>query len=400
MTEEIKIQENSKSKIKKRKIIIPVILIIIGLISGLLYYINSTKFVSTDDAYIIGHNIQISPKISGNVTKVYFDDNQKVKKGQLLVEIDETDYKVKYEQALAKLQAAEERYKSTTVNTNLTAITSNAGAEQANSAVDGAKALVKVSEKQIYQQNADIDSIKAEVELAQADFERYDKLYKKGASSKQDFDRSLTNYKSQKAKLDVAQSMLQAAYLNKEAALHSLKQALEKSKGADTASEQVAISNAQSKMAMAEIKQLQAALKQTELDLSYTKIYAPSDGAITNKAVEAGIYVQIGQPLFAIIPKERWIIANFKETQLTNMKIGQPVLIKVDSYPDKEFKGKVDSIQAGTGAVSSLFPPENAVGSFIKVVQRVPVKIIFTEKIDPKYVIVPGMSVIPEVKVK
>ncbi len=136
------------------------------------------------------------------------------------------------------------------------------------------------------------------------------------------------------------------------------------------------------------------------MNLSYTKIFAPASGIITSKNVEEGVYVQTGQPLFAIVPEERWVIANFKETQLTHMKKGQEVLIKVDSYPHKTFKGRIDSIQSGTGSSTSMFPPENAVGSFVKVVQRVPVKIIFTEKVDPKYVLVPGMSVVPEVKIK
>jgi len=351
---ELSNNNESKEKIpkhKKKRVIVPIFLVIIGLILGVYYYIYSTTYVSTDDAYIEGHNIQISPKIAGNVIKVHLDDNQIVKKGQLLVEIDPADYQVKYEQTLSTLEGAKAQ---------------KIASEQ----------LVSQSEKNMEQINADIDSVKAELSLAETEFNRYTNLYKNRAASKQDLDRSETNYKSAKSKLDSYNKKISAAQ------------------------EQVSISSSQSLVSTASIKQLQTAVKQAKLNLSYTKIYAPSSGMITNKSVEEGIYVQTGQPLFAIVPEKRWVIANFKETQLTNMKIGQSVDIKIDSYPNKTFKGRVDSIQSGTGSSTSLFPPENAVGSFVKVVQRVPVKIIFTEKIDPKYAIVPGMSVIPEVKIK
>ena len=149
----------------------------------------------------------------------------------------------------------------------------------------------------------------------------------------------------------------------------------------------------------ASIKKLEAEVEQDELNLSYTKIYAAEDGLITNRTVEQGNYVQTAQPLFAIVPEKMWIVANFKETQIANMKKGQPVKIKIDTYGSKKFKGEVDSIQRSTGSKQSLFPPENAVGSYVKIVQRVPVKIVFKEDIS-KYNIVPGMSVVPEVKVK
>lgn len=343
--------EEKTPKNNNKRAIILVVLTIIALVAGFYYYQHSTSFVSTDDAYIDGHNIQVSPKVSGNVIKVYFDDNQKVKKGQLLVEIDPADYEVKYEQAISAVEGAKAQ--------------KNASTQQ-----------ISQSESNLAQINADIDSVKAEFDHAQTEFKRYTTLYKARAASEQDLEKAETNYKLAKAKLD--------SYNKKAAA----------------AQEQVSITNSQSKVTEATIKQLQTAVKQAKLNLSYTKIYAPVSGKNTSKSVEEGVYVQVGQPLFAIVPEERWVLANFKETQLTDMKIGQIVNIKVDAYPNKIFKGRVDSIQSGTGASTSLFPPENAVGSFVKVVQRVPVKIVFTEKIDPEYVIVPGMSVIPEVKIK
>jgi len=403
-----------KTKVKRKRFIIPVSLLIIAVITGIYFLNHAMTYVSTDDAYIEGHSIQISPKISGIISKVYIDDNQKVKKGQILAEIDSADYQVKYEQAVAKLQAAIERQKSAATNVGLTSITSSAMEEQASSAVGAAQSAIKMADKQISQAqsslaqvNNDIKSVKAELDLAQTDFNRYQKLYTKGVVSKQDFDRASTKLKTVKEKYNSsldravgAESVLQSAYANKEVSVKSLEQAFGKLKGANTVPLQVSISDSSRRAATAEIRQLRAAARQAQLELSYTKIHAPKAGLVTSRSVEAGAFVQTGQPLLAIVPVDRWIIANFKETQLTNMQVGQPVLIKVDAYPGKLFKGRVDSIQSSTGAKSSLFPPENAVGSFVKVVQRVPVKITFTEKINPQYAIVPGMSVIPEVKVK
>lgn len=200
-------------------------------------------------------------------------------------------------------------------------------------------------------------------------------MYKEGIVSKQDYDSSTTeltvadaNYKSANDKVKASKSSLQS-------------------------------SEARKKSVEAEIKRLEAEVEQAKLNLSYTKIYAPQEGNVTSRSVEKGNYVQVAQPLLAVVPTKMWVVANFKETQLETMHSGQPVSIKIDTYPNKIFKGKVDSIQRATGAKASLFPPENAVGSYVKIVQRIPVKIVFTEDYS-KYNIVPGMSVVPEVKVR
>lgn len=408
-------ENNAQKKIYKRKrVLVPAILAIMAIVGGFSCYQHASCYVSTDNAYIEGHNVQISSKVSGKIAKVYIEDNQKVEKGQLIAEVEPMDYQVSYDRALAKLQVAVEKQKSLSENVNLTSITSSSIADQANSGIGAAQAGLKMASKQIAQAKsnlaqviADNASIKAEADLAQINLERYQKLYKKGVVSKQDYDRAVTNDKSAQAKLQAgmdrasaAESTLQLASANKEVSLKSLDQALGKFKGANTVTQQVSISESQRRMASAEIKQLKAEVEQAKLELSYTKIYAPKSGIITNKSVEEGAYIQVGQPLVAIVPETRWVVANFKETQLTDMKVGQPVDIKVDTYPNKIFKGRIDSIQSSTGSKSSLFPPENAVGSFVKVVQRVPVKITFTEKPDSQFAIVPGMSVIPEVKVK
>ncbi len=212
-------------------------------------------------------------------------------------------------------------------------------------------------------------AVNSELELAKKDVERYKNLYKEGAVSKQTVDNATTKYDSISA--------------NKVSA------------------NQAIISKGENKVANAEIEALKADMDRAKLNLEYTEIYAPISGTVTNKRISKGTYVQVGSPMLSIVPEEVWVVANFKENQVGKMKKGQAVEIKIDAYPNKKFKGTIDSIQRLSGAQSSLFPPENAVGSFVKIVQRIPVKIVFTEEIDrTKYNIIPGMSVVPKVRVR
>ena len=320
--EEIIEVEDTRPEYMKKRVLVPCITGIVFLLCGIFYAVHSVYYKSTDDAFIEGHVITVAPRVSGPVLHLNIEDNQEVKKGDFLLEIDPKDYEAKLKETKAKLEEA----KASLVNT----------------------------ENQVTRSLSDL-------EFAEADYERYFKMYEKGISSKQDYDASLN-------KLTAAQA---------------------NSKSAKARYDEITAS----------IKRLEAEVEQDELNLSYTKIYAAADGRITNRTVEQGNYVQVAQPMFAIVPVKMWIVANFKETQLANMKKGQPVKIKIDTYGGKKFKGEVDSIQRSTGARASLFPPENAVGSYVKIVQRVPVKIVFTEDIS-QYNIVPGMSVVPEVKVK
>jgi len=230
-------------------------------------------------------------------------------------------------------------------------------------------------ERAILNQNnahANLNAANSEIELAQKDVERYENLYKAGAVSKQTLDKSRTNLDAVRARQTVAE------------------QSIFSTNPANNA-----------KVADADLNVLKAQLDAAQLAYDYTYIKAPIDGTVSNKRVEVGMMVQPGTPLFVVVPDNVWVVANFKETQLEKMKKGMNVDIKVDTYPHKIFKGKVDSIQRSSGAKSSLFPPENAVGSFVKIVQRIPVKILFTEKIDPnEYAIIPGMSVVPKVKIR
>ena len=323
------IEEKEKNlRLKKRFIFIPLsILAVIILIFAIIY---NSQFQSTDDAYVENHMVQVAPKVAGQIKSVYVTDNQKVKAGDLVAEIDSADYIVK--------------------------------ANETRAAYEKALAAQKVAV-------ANLDAAQISIENAKADYERYKKLYETGAVSKQQLDMAETRYQTSQANLVNADENV--------------------------------MSKAQNKVADADIKVLKAKKDKAELELSYTKIYAPQDGTVSGKRAEVGAYVQTGSPLFAIVPNEVWIVANFKENQVGQMKKGQPVEIKIDAYPNKKFKGKIDSIQRASGAKSSLFPPENAVGSFVKIVQRIPVKIVFDEEINTnEYNIIPGMSVIPKVKVK
>ena len=220
--------------------------------------------------------------------------------------------------------------------------------------------------------HANLNAANSEIELAKKDVERYENLYAAGAVSKQTLDRARTNLESMQAQQTTAQQAIFSKNPEKSA-----------------------------RVADADLNVLKAQKRAAELALEYTDIIAPIDGTVSNKKVEVGMMVQPGSPLFVIVPHDVWVVANYKETQLTKMKEGMDVDIKIDTYPDKVFKGKIDSIQRSSGAKASLFPPENAVGSFVKIVQRIPVKIVFTEKIDPKeYSIIPGMSVVPKVKIR
>ncbi len=321
-----KTRKRKTKKVVKKRFLIPSLVVLVLVLLGWLYF---STFETTDDAFVEGHIIRVSPKVTGIIEKLYVDDNEHVKKGQLLLTIDDRDYKVRYEQAKAAYEMALYKQKSAVVDKN---------------------------------------AAETDMKVAQQDYDRYKNLYDKGAVSQQEYDRAKSKYDLAKANYATAQ--------------------------------QAVFSKEKNKVADAELKKLEAVMNQTKLELSYTKIYASEDGKITNRSAEEGAYINAGAPLFSIVPDKRWVVANFKETQLDKIRVGQKVKIKVDAYPHLKLMGVVDSIQSSTGAKASMFPPENAVGSYVKVVQRVPVKIVFTSKIDPQYSIEPGMSVVPKVYVK
>lgn len=286
--------EPSKPSSPIAKIVVGAVVAVLA-VGGFLYYLHARHYEDTDDAFIEGHVTQISPNVAGTVTSVQVDDNQSVKQGQLLVEIDPRPFDAK-----------------------------------------------------LGQDRADAVSADADARKAHSDLERDIQLFAQDAISKQTLDHAQATAEEADARVELERKKVSA----------------------------------------------------DELDLSYTRLTAPMDGRVARKSVEPGSYVQVGQALMAIVPSEVWVVANFKETQLDLMRKGQPVDIHVDAYPDRKFTGRVDSIQSGTGAVFSLLPPENATGNYVKVVQRVPVKIVFDPPPDPSVLLAPGMSVEPRVRVR
>jgi membrane fusion protein (multidrug efflux system) len=418
------------------------IVLLIAVAVGVKYWLYARSHESTDDAFIDAHITPVSPKVSGYVAKVHVQSNQQVKKGDLLVEIDPRDYQARLDQAKAALSAGEARLKEAQSGVALTRANSRANVQQATGTVQQAQAGVAAQRAQanaertrvtqaaagvsaaqanVQQARAQVAAAQAELVRAQADVARYQELYSKDEVSRQRLDQAIAAARTAQAQTEAAQQRAAAAESQVResqaaqstaaetarkaevqigAAQGQVREAQGRLAAANTGPQQIASSEAQAQTASASLEQLQAAVAQAELDLSYTKLYAPDDGRVTNKSVEEGALVQSGQALMAIVPGDVWVTANFKENQIGAMRPGQPVDINVDAYPDKVFKGHVDSIQAGTGARFSLLPPENATGNYVKVVQRVPVKIVFDEAPDPKHLLAPGMSVEPEVKIR
>jgi membrane fusion protein, multidrug efflux system len=339
---------------RRRVVVIPVVLLLICIAATVAVHqwLIWRQYEDTDDAYIDGHIIPISPQVAARISQVLVNDNEPVKTNQVLVRLDPSDY----EAALAQKQAVEASMRNQ---------------------LQQAQAQLAVDRADVLQAKAAVDVAQANATNAEEDYQRFAHLDPR-ARSQQQLDNSQAAQRSTSAAVEQSQARLAAAQ-------------------AQVLSAQAAIDTAQS-----QVQKAAADVRQAKLQVSYCTIVAPQDGVVTRKNVETGMYVTVGQPLFSIVPTDVWITANFKETQLDMMRPGQPVIISVDAYPDKTFHGHVQSIQMGTGAVFSLLPAENATGNFVKVVQRVPVKIVFDprEMNDPQHPLALGMSVEPEVKVQ
>jgi membrane fusion protein (multidrug efflux system) len=338
----------------RRNRIILVLFVLIAVLGTGLYVFMHRGEESTDDAAIDGRIVTISPKISGYVKTLNIDDNQQVKAGDVLLEIDPTDYINKRDAAAAAMEAALSAAQASQSNRETTDIS-------APSNLDAAQAQVA--------------SAQANWDKAVADLRRMTRLTNEARSQEQ-LDAAVAAEKAAKSALEDAQARLRSA---------------------ETAPKAIAAAAANSAELLAKAKQAQADLAQAEEDLANTKIIAPMDGYITRRGVERGDYVQPGQDLGSLVGTDIWVTANFKETQLDNMHPGDRVTITVDAFPNLALEGKIDSIQDGTGARFSAFPPENATGNFVKIVQRVPVKITFTKPAPDSVILGPGMSVIPTV---
>jgi membrane fusion protein (multidrug efflux system) len=378
-----------------------VLLIVLG---AAFFYWRSTFVEDTDDAQVDGNLYQISSRVSGQVVKVTVDDNQTVQAGQLLAEIDPTDYQVALDQAQANLASAQAEFAQATVNVPITQVTVGTVVSTTASDVKGSNDIVAQAEKQVEAANARVAEAKANALKAQADVDRYTPLVEKDVISKQQYDAAVAAAAASKAAVAGAEAEVLAAQNAVASARQRLAQAeAQSAQSVKNGPDQVRVQQSRAAAAAATIQQAQARVEQARLNLSYTRITAPVAGIVNKKNVEVGANLAAGQDLMTIIPlTDLWVTANFKETQLTRMRAGQKVTIKVDAYGGRKFSGAVTQIGGATGSMLSLFPPENATGNYVKVVQRLPVRIDFTnlQQEDGDYVLRPGLSVTPVVEVK
>ena len=383
----------------RAKIIVPIAaLVLAALAAGLYHYYAGWE--STDNAQIDGYINPISSRIAGYVTHVYIDDNQFVKAGTLLAEIDPKDYKVALKSAEATLANDEATAAASRENVPLTSIDTSSQVMSAQADVDHARAGVSASEKKLASVQASLIEAEANHAKAQDDVERYKQLVDKQEISEQQYTQAVQTAKAAAAAVDAARSSVQGTSDQVTQAKARLQQALAQLRTARTGPQQVRIERSRVLASEAKVQKSQAAVEHAQLNLSYTRIFAPVDGVVAKRSAQVGEYVTPGQQLMAIVPlNDLWVTANFKETQLKQMHVGLPVEIYVDAF-GRNYTGHVESLAGGTGAVFSLLPPENATGNYVKVVQRLPVRIRFDKGQDPDHLLRPGMSVEPKVKVK
>ena len=392
--------EVAQPQSRRRGIIIAVLLIVV--VAGVAIWWHSTFSEDTDDAQVNGHLIQISSRIAGQVLKVDVEENQVVKAGDPIAELDPKDYDVAVENAEAALANARANFAVATVNVPITSINTGSTLRSSDADVSGAHTGVQQSEQQLQGAQASVAQAQANLTKADADLARYRPLVEKDVISKQQWDAAVAADDGAKAALANAQAAQRAAADGVRGARDREAQSQAQHKSAETGPQQVEVQNARAKAAEAQVEQAQAQLDQAELNLSYCRIIAPEAGIITRKSVEINQNVSTGQNLLTLVSLEGlWVTANFKETQLRHMSAGEPVEISVDAT-GKNYSGQVTQIGGATGSVLSLFPPENATGNYVKVVQRVPVRIDFTKlkDEDPNQLLRPGLSVEPKVRVK
>jgi membrane fusion protein (multidrug efflux system) len=326
-----------------------IVVLVAGIAGGVVWWINARQYESTDDAFIDAHTVTVSAEISGRITDVAVTDNQPVEAGAVLLRIDDSDYQASLKQAEAGVAAAQ------------------AGIANVAAQIEAQNAKVDAAQKQVAQ-------AQAALEFAKSEDQRNRELLARGTATQQQADQAASTLRQDQAALDTASANVEAA------------------------KSQLTVLGAQAKSAEAQLQQAQATEGQAKTTLTRTALVAPVAGHATSISAAKGTYAQPGQVLMMFVPREIWVSANFKETQLDLMRPGQPVDIAIDAYPEKTFHGHIDSVQAGSGTAFSLLPAENATGNFVKVVQRVPVKIVFDQ--PPDVYLGPGMSVVPTVKVR
>jgi len=418
-------------KNRKHRLLLAVagLVILAGLGYGLHLWYYARTHVSTDDAYVTAHIAPVSARISGTVTQVLVQDNQDVQAGEVLARLDPKDYEMALAQATAAVEAARGDLENAVVNVPLTDETTQSLIQQAEASLAGAQEAGRVAAHDLEERRGQLKarqaaeaSAQATIRMAEADLERarLDRdrtltLVETRMIAQQDYDHADAAYRSAQAALDVARqkanqareemAQAEATIRSQTAVVAQSQRRVEEARAAlmnaRSQRQQVKVRQAQVEAARGRLAQAAATLSQAELNLGYATVRAPVGGRITKKVVEVGQVVQPGQVLLSMVGLDDvWVVANFKETSLAHVRPGQRATIQVDTHPGVVFKARVDSIQAGSGAVFSLLPPENATGNFVKVVQRIPVKLVFEPGENSRHLLVPGMSVIPIIDIR
>jgi membrane fusion protein (multidrug efflux system) len=381
---------------KRRRNIVILAVIAVVFVFSLFLWRWLSSYESTDDAQADVHLYPVSARISGYVVKVNVDDNQWVEKGAVLVEVDPRDYEVAVAQARANLGSAEATAQSLNITVPITSVNTLSQLRSTASDIDNANAGVIAADRQLTAAHAQLEAAEANDVRAQDDLHRYKLLVDKREVAEQIYDQALAAAKSSTAAVAAARANESAAQQFVQQARSRLVQADANHQSAETGPQQVSSTRARVRAAIADVEQRRALLEQAELNLQYTKIFAPVAGEV-NKTVVVGLNVQPGQQLLTVVPlDEVWVTANFKETQLKHMRVGQRAEIHVDSS-GRTLRGRVNSIAGATGPLFSLLPPENATGNYVKIVQRVPVKIILEPGENRDRQLRPGMNVVPDV---
>jgi membrane fusion protein, multidrug efflux system len=369
------------------------------------FWWESRHWENTDDAQIDGYIYPISARVSGHVIKVNFDDGQVVHKGDVLVMLDPTDYQVALERAKADYADSQANAEAAEYGVPVSSVGSVQQIRSADADMQNAQAGLAAAQKQATAAQAQVVEAQANAKKLNADVDRYQQLLGKREISQQQFDAAVAAATAENATVEARQASLLAAQAQVQQAQSRITQANAEIRNAQISPKQVAATQAKAKSAGAQAERYKSALDQAQLNLQYTTITAPVDGVVGRRSVQVGQNVQTGQDLMSIVPlRDIWVTANFKETQLTNMRPNQPVKVKVDTYGGRSWNGHVTSIGGATGARYSLLPPENATGNYVKVVQRIPVRIDFDNNDSPDFnkdgLLRPGMSVEPDVKVR
>src|SRR3984885_5273535 len=380
------------------------LLLALVIVGGGLFLRNSLAWESTDDAQVDGHIMPLSARINGYVLEVPVIEGQLVHAGDVLVTIDPKDYKIALEQARATFEDAQASAASSRFNIPITSVTTRSNVDSATTAVENAEAGFKAAEQNLESAKAVLEQAEANAAKSDADLVRYEQLVAKEDISHQQYDQAVAAAKANRSGVASGRANVEAAEQAVRQAQGKLLQARADLRSAQTAPQQISMTLAKADAADAQARERKAQLDQADLNLSYTVVRSPVTGIIGKRTVEVGQNVGVGQELVEVVPlNDVWVTANFKETQLAHMRPGQPVEIKVDAY-GRRWQAHVTNMGAGAGSIFSLLPPENATGNYVKVVQRVPVRIDFDRSAGPDFnaegLLKPGLSVEPEVRVR